>query len=72
MGWKLHQKDVKTAFLNGVIEEEVYIEQPQGFVIYGKESHVCKLKKALNEIKQAPRAWYAKIHSFDKLGVYQE
>jgi hypothetical protein len=43
MGWKLHQMDVKIAFLNGVIEEEAYIEQPQGFVIYGKESHVCKL-----------------------------
>jgi len=64
MGWKLHQMDVKTAFLNGVIEEEVYIEQPQGFVIHGKESHVCKLKKALYGLKQAPRAWYAKIDSY--------
>ena len=61
MGRKLHQMDVKTAFLNGVIEEEVYIEQPQGFVIYGKESHVCKLKKALYGLKKAPRAWYAII-----------
>jgi len=56
--------DVKTTFLNGVIEEEVYIEQPQGFVIYGRESHVCKLKKALYGLKQAPRAWYAKIDSY--------
>jgi hypothetical protein len=40
MGWKLHQMDVKTAFLNVVIEEEVYIEKPPGFVIHGKESHV--------------------------------
>ena len=47
MGWKLHQMDVKTAFLNGIIEEEVYIEQAEGFVVHGKESHVCKLKKAL-------------------------
>ena len=58
MGWKLHQMDVKTTFLNGIIEEEVYIEQPEGFVVHGKESHVCKLKKALYGLKQAPRAWY--------------
>jgi hypothetical protein len=51
VGWKLHQMDVKTAFLNGVIEEEVYIEQPQGFVIHGKESHVCRLKKVLYGLK---------------------
>jgi hypothetical protein len=51
MGWRLHQMDVKTTFLNGVIEEEVYIEQPQGFVIHGKESHVCILKKALYGLK---------------------
>jgi hypothetical protein len=47
MGWRVHQMDVKTAFLNGEIEEEVYIEQPDGFVIHEKESHVCRLKKAL-------------------------
>jgi hypothetical protein len=64
MGWKLHQMDVKIAFLNGVIEEEVYIEQPQGFVIYGKESHVCRLKKALYRLKQAPKAWYARINGY--------
>jgi hypothetical protein len=64
MGWKIHHMDVKTAFLNGVIEEEVYIEQPQGFVILGKESHVCILKKALYGLKQTPRAWYARIDSY--------
>ena len=48
--------DVKTAFLNGEIAENFYIEQPDGFVIHGKESHVCKLKKALYGLKQAPRA----------------
>ena len=52
MKWKLHQMDVKIAFLNGVIEEEVYIEQPQGFEVEDMESHVCRLKKALYGLKQ--------------------
>jgi hypothetical protein len=43
--------DVKTTFLNGIIEEEVYIEKPQGFEVSGKESHVCRLKKALYGLK---------------------
>ena len=51
LGWKLHQIDVKTAFLNGKIEEEVYIEQPEGFELHGKESHVCKLKKVVYGLK---------------------
>jgi hypothetical protein len=55
-GWKLHQMNVKTAFLNGEVEQEIYIEQPRGFAIHGKESHVFKLKKALYGLKQAPRA----------------
>jgi hypothetical protein len=64
MKWKLHQMDVKTTFLNGVIEEEVYIEKPQGFEVENRKSHVCKLKKALYGLKQAPRAWYGHIDSF--------
>eukprot|EP00253_Pinus_taeda_P015738 PITA_15738 len=62
MGWKIHQMDVKTAFLNGFIQEEVYIEQPLGFEVHGKESHVCRLKKALYGLKQAPRAWCRETH----------
>jgi hypothetical protein len=61
MGWRLHKMDVKTTFLNREIEEEVYIEQPDGFMIHEKESHVCGLKKALYGLKQTPRAWYARI-----------
>jgi len=50
--------DVKTEFLNGVIEEEVHIEQPEGFEIFSSESHVCMLKRVLYGLKQAPCAWY--------------
>jgi hypothetical protein len=61
---KLHQIDAKTTFLNGVIEEEVYIEKPQGFEVEDRRSHVYRLKKALYGLKQAPRAWYGRIDSF--------
>eukprot|EP00253_Pinus_taeda_P013513 PITA_13513 len=64
MGWKIHQMDVKTAFLNGFIQEEVYIEQPQGFEVDGKESHVSRLKKELYALKQAPRAWYLSVDAY--------
>ena len=60
MKWKLHQMDVKTTFLNGVIEE-VYIEKPQGFEIDDQKTHVCRLKKILYGLKQAPRAWYGRL-----------
>jgi hypothetical protein len=63
-GWKLHQMDVNTAFLNSEVEQEVYIEQPEGLMIHRKESHVCKLKKTLYGLKQAPRLWYGRIDSF--------
>ena len=55
---------VKTTFLNGMIEEEVYIEHPQGFEFEDKVTHVCKLKKALYGLMQAPRSWYGRIDSF--------
>ena len=54
MGWKIHHMDVKTTFLNGIIKEVVYVEQPHVFEIDGRESHVCKLKKSLYGPKQAP------------------
>jgi hypothetical protein len=64
MGWCIHQMDVKTAFLNRIIEEEVYIEQPEGFETFDRELHVCRLKRALYGLKQAPRAWYTWIDSY--------
>ena len=61
-GWTLHHLDVKSAFLNGEIEEELYVKQPEGFVVMGKEHWVLRLRKALYGLKQAPRAWYFKLH----------
>ena len=55
---------VKTAFMNGVVEEEVYVQKPLDFETHDRESHVCKLKKALYGLKQAPRTWYDRIDSF--------
>nr|GEW79773.1 hypothetical protein [Tanacetum cinerariifolium] len=60
----VYQMDVKTAFLNGNLREEVYVSQPDGFVDSDKPNHVYKLKKALYGLKQAPRAWYDMLSSF--------
>lgn len=62
-GWHLYQLDVKSTFLNGPLNEEVYVTQPPGFVIKGEEHRVYKLRKALYGLKQAPRAWNLKIDS---------
>jgi hypothetical protein len=62
--WKLHQLDVKSAFLNGQLKEEVYLTQPEVFVEHGQEHLVCKLKKSLYGLKHAPRSWYEKMESF--------
>ncbi|KAL6322358.1 hypothetical protein AAG906_007911 [Vitis piasezkii] len=61
---ELHQMDVKTSFLNGDLDEEVYMEQPTGFLEVGKEDLVCKLNKSIYGLKQASRQWYLK---FDKI-----
>ncbi|RVW21330.1 Retrovirus-related Pol polyprotein from transposon RE1 [Vitis vinifera] len=60
-GWKTYQLDVKSAFLNGYLQEEIYVEQPEGFQVKGQEEKVYLLKKALYGLKQAPRAWYSRI-----------
>ena len=62
--WHVYQMDVKSAFLNGIIEQEVYVDQPPGYTIKGYEDKVYKLKKALYGLKQAPRAWYNRIESY--------
>jgi hypothetical protein len=62
-GWCVHHMDVKSAFLNGDLKEEVYVHQPSGFVIPGKEGKVLRLRKALYGLRQAPRSWNAKLDS---------
>ncbi|GJX45511.1 retrovirus-related pol polyprotein from transposon TNT 1-94, partial [Tanacetum coccineum] len=64
MNMAIYQMDVKTAFLNGNLREEVYVSQPDGFVDPDNPNHVYKLKKALYGLKQAPRAWYDMLSSF--------
>ena len=62
--WKIHQMDVKSAFLNGVLEEEVYIQQPSGYEVKSHKDKVLRLKKALYELKQTPRAWNNRIDKY--------
>ncbi|WJX17845.1 hypothetical protein P8452_07710 [Trifolium repens] len=62
--WPLFHLDVKSAFLNGPLEEDVYVKQPPGFELKGKEDKVLKLNKALYGLKQAPRAWNKRIDQF--------
>ena len=70
--WEVHQLDVKLAFLNGVLGEEIYMEQPQGFINTGKETQVCQLKKAIYGLKQASHTWNSNIHAaLTELGFKQ-
>ena len=64
MGWKIHDVDVNTTFLNEFIEEEVYIEQSEGFETVDRDSHMCRLKIPLYGLKQAPHAWYTKTDRY--------
>ena len=66
---KIHQMDVKTVFLNGELEEEIYMEQPEGFLVPGKEKKVCRLVKSLYGLKQEPKQCWQnglKINYCDK------
>ena len=56
--------DVKSTFLNGILDEEVYIEKPEDFIDPDKKEMVCKLHKALYGLKQAPRIWYERLHNY--------
>ena len=58
---EVHQMDVKTAFLNGDLEEEIYMKQPEGCEAPGQEKKVCKLVKSLYGLKQAPKQWHKKF-----------
>jgi Reverse transcriptase (RNA-dependent DNA polymerase) len=64
--WRIYQMDVKLAFLNGMLEEEIYIEQLLGYLKEGGEGKVLKLKKVLYGLKQAPRAWNTRIDQYFK------
>ena len=63
-GWLLHQLDVKSTFLNGELEKDIYVEQPQGIIVNGEEYKVYKLNKALYGLKQTQRAWYTQIDGY--------
>jgi hypothetical protein len=63
-GWKMFHLDVKITFLNATLTDEVYVIQPKGYIIIGKEFQVCKLMKALYSLCQVPRPWYGRINNY--------
>ncbi|KAL9261957.1 Retrovirus-related Pol polyprotein from transposon RE1-like protein [Drosera capensis] len=70
--WQIFRMDVKSAFLNGVLEEEVYLEQPPGYMKAGDENKVLKLKKALYRLKQDPRVWNTRIVAYFKMNGFEQ
>lgn len=62
--WPIQELDVSNAFLHGILEDEVYMEQPQGFIDTTHPEYVCRLNKAIYGLKQAPRAWFNRLPSF--------
>jgi hypothetical protein len=62
--FKVYQMDVKSTFLNGDLEEDVYVEKPEGFLLTDNPDYACKLKKELYGLKQAPQAWYYRVDKF--------
>ena len=61
---EVEQMDVKTTFLHGDLNEEIYMKQPKGFLVKGKKELVYKLKKSLYDLKQSPRMWYQKFNTY--------
>ena len=71
-GLQMHQMDVTTAFLNGELHEEVYMKQPEGFAVRGKEGLVCRLRKSIYGLKQSPRYWNSALDiHLKKMGFVQ-
>ena len=70
-GLKLHQMDITTAFLNGELEEEVYMKQPEGFIADGQEHLVCKVRKSIYGLKQSPRCWNSLNAQLKTMGFNQ-
>ena len=62
--YELQQLDVKTTFLHGELEEDIYMQQPEGFTPSGKDDSICLLKRSLYSMKQSPRQWYKRFDSF--------